>query len=211
MVNDRTKHLVSGHQRIWIIDALEHRKDYDIDVALVDLTLKQEKEQIIALNNLYMAGTFDFEKLSVMLPKLGIEDCGFDEKDLGLIFPTWEAPMNAPTMEQMEDVKRTASELEKARLDARAAKAAANPEDEADRRQRIKLMREVLKKTETSRFVREGADSLDVEYFVIAQFNNLAARAQFLATLKLDPQEAFISGEMVMGLVTKALGKEKDR
>lgn len=209
VVNERTKHLVSGHQRIAIIDALEHRKDYELDVALVNLTDKEEREQVVALNNPYLRGTFDFEKLKHLLPEIGPELCGFDEKDLGLIFPAMEAPMNAPTLEQMEDVRRTSQEIEKARADARAAKAAANPEDERDRRSRIKAMREVLKKASTSRFDREGADSKDVEYFIVAEFNSEAARAQFLADMKLPKTEACVSGEQVMALVVKALGKKE--
>lgn len=207
IVNDRTKHLVSGHQRIAIVDTLEHRKDYEIDIGIVDLTEQEEKEQVVALNNPYLRGTFDFARLAIILPELGPEPCGFDAKDLSLIIPALEAPLNAPTTEQMEDVKRTGAEIEQARIASRQAKAAANPADELDRKERIKAMRAVLKKTKTSRFEREGADSQDVEYFIVAQFNTLEARRQFLTDLSLPPEAICASGESVAALVVKALAE----
>lgn len=45
VVNERTMHIVSGHQRIAILDSLERRKDYELDVAFVDMDEKVEREQ----------------------------------------------------------------------------------------------------------------------------------------------------------------------
>jgi hypothetical protein len=210
VVNDRTKHIVSGHQRLAIIDSLEHRMDYDIDVSLIDVDDKTEKELVIFFNNRNAQGSLDFEKLNDLRAILKLENCGFDAKDLALVIPALEAPMNAPTLEQMEDVKRTTQEIEAARVAARSAKAAANPADEADRKARIKKMREVLKKTKTSRFEREGSSSQDAELFIVAEFNDEASRQQFMIDLKLDPNERFIPGDLVMDLVVKAIGKKEN-
>lgn len=61
--NKRTGNLVGGHQRISILDALEGTQDYALDVAAIDVDLKQEKELNIALNNPNTQGTWDYELL----------------------------------------------------------------------------------------------------------------------------------------------------
>ena len=61
--NVRSGNIVSGHQRIAILDSLNRTKDYKIRVAKVDLDQKTEKEQNIFFNNQVAMGEWDIEKL----------------------------------------------------------------------------------------------------------------------------------------------------
>lgn len=208
ILNERTGHIVGGHQRLDALDALHRNKHYELDVAMIDVDEKTEKTINIALNNERAQGMIDFTKLQSILPQVSVEDLGFEARELALLIPAMEAPMNAPTLAQMQDVERTAQAVTAQREAERAARAAANPEDEKDHRSRVQAMRAVLRETRTSRFLREGVDSQDTEYFIIAQFPTKKAKAAFLKSLALKSTERFISGEEVMKLVEGAIGGE---
>ena len=65
--NKQTGLIVSGHQRLKIIDELEGVKDYQIDVAVIDVDEKTEKKLNIFMNNISSQGTWDEEKLLGMI------------------------------------------------------------------------------------------------------------------------------------------------
>ena len=82
--NRRTGNIVSGHQRISALDALEKSYDYLVKVAVVDLDEKTEKEQNIFMNNPEVMGSFNMEGLEDMLKNQGLELelTGFDSGDI---------------------------------------------------------------------------------------------------------------------------------
>ena len=89
--NKRTGILVSGHQRLSILDEMKHypsKGDYDIQVAAVDLSEAEEREANVALNNQSMMGDFDFDALRELANFNGVDvdAFGFAESDLDLIF-----------------------------------------------------------------------------------------------------------------------------
>lgn len=53
------------------MDALEGRSDYTLDVAVVDLSEKEEQEQIVFFNNPDVMGTYNFKGLRELLPQVG--------------------------------------------------------------------------------------------------------------------------------------------
>jgi ParB-like chromosome segregation protein Spo0J len=85
--NKRTGNIVSGHQRISIMDALQKTDDYNITVSQVDLDEATEKAQNIFMNNAQAQGEFDLGKLDIMLAELKTDATGFDAanefKELG--------------------------------------------------------------------------------------------------------------------------------
>jgi len=95
IVNKRSMNIVAGHQRIDQLDSLERGKDYQLDVAFIDVDEKTEKEQNVFLNNELAAGTFDLEKLDKLLrlPDISFENAGFEKFELETILPTMEPPM----------------------------------------------------------------------------------------------------------------------
>jgi hypothetical protein len=94
--NRRTGNIVGGHQRISILDQLEETKDYSLEVAVVDVPLKQEMEFNIALNNTEAQGVFDIDKMQSMFKdhQLDVEATGFDQADMMAFFG--ENPLEAP-------------------------------------------------------------------------------------------------------------------
>lgn len=85
--NRRTGNLVGGHQRVAALDALEKGVDYELDVQVIDVTPKREKELNVALNNPAIQGEYDLDLLGVMLrDDVKPEDVGFDAYDLEGMF-----------------------------------------------------------------------------------------------------------------------------
>lgn len=86
--NRGTGNLVAGHQRLRILDQLENGKDYALDVACVAVSLKEERELNVFLNNTTAMGNWDLDALDTLLkmPDFDLQASGFDVQDLSLIF-----------------------------------------------------------------------------------------------------------------------------
>lgn len=82
--NKRTGNIVSGHQRITILDAFNGSPDYTLQVAVVDLPESQEKEANLLFNNPGAMGDWDLPKLEEMLSDTNVElvGAGFDMADV---------------------------------------------------------------------------------------------------------------------------------
>lgn len=65
--NKRTSRVVGGHQRL---QALRRLGQENTDVTVVDLSEQDEKSLNLALNNPHLQGTFDPQKLEVLLQDL---------------------------------------------------------------------------------------------------------------------------------------------
>jgi hypothetical protein len=86
--NSATGNLVSGHQRIMIMDKRNKYKadnpktDYDVWVTKVELSGKEEKEQNIFFNNQSAMGFFDDEKLKDLMKNIDFSEAsGFSKKN----------------------------------------------------------------------------------------------------------------------------------
>ena len=95
IVNGRTGNLAGGHQRIDIIDAdsgydenSPSLNDYDIEVAVIDVDLRTEKEINVFLNNGGAMGDWDIPALQDLVISEGFElgELGFSEFDRDVIF-----------------------------------------------------------------------------------------------------------------------------
>lgn len=89
--NENTGNLVSGHQRLSIIDEIEkynsetQENDYRIRVEVLNLSEKEEKEQNIFFNSTTAQGEFDNDLLANLLPEIDYELAGLDEYDLNVL------------------------------------------------------------------------------------------------------------------------------
>ncbi|WP_437229948.1 ParB N-terminal domain-containing protein [Planctomicrobium sp. SH661] len=83
--NQRTGHVVSGHQRLAL---LKHRGDEEVDCVIVDLPLAKEKALNVTLNNAAVASDWDADKLIELvaelqdLPDFDATLTGFDAQQL---------------------------------------------------------------------------------------------------------------------------------
>jgi len=93
--NRRTGHIVSGHQRVAILqaDGVE-----SLDVVVVDLPLEREQALNVTLNNAGVGGAWDTEKLLTVLVDLQ-ELPDFDETLTGFSFDELRALLLAPDPE----------------------------------------------------------------------------------------------------------------
>jgi len=108
--NRRSDNLVGGHQRISVIDSLEKTSDYTIDVAVIDVDPKKERELNIALNNQEAAGTWDLGKLEAMFKEeIDLDATGFGTDDIYQLFG------NAPLIANPEALQTAADKVRAAR------------------------------------------------------------------------------------------------
>lgn len=86
--NERTGNLVSGHQRISLLDAdnkynpKTQENDYDVFVTKVNLDEKEEKAQNVFFNNQSAMGFFDEDKLHDIMKEIDFSEMtGFSKKN----------------------------------------------------------------------------------------------------------------------------------
>jgi hypothetical protein len=84
--NKQTGNLISGHQRLAIIDQLENNDDYDLSMNVIDVPLEKEVKYNIVLNNDAFRGEFDKTSLEEIHREFleidFITELGFDKLDL---------------------------------------------------------------------------------------------------------------------------------
>lgn len=93
VVNRQTCTLVSGHQRLASLDALERwkpgsGKDCELDVSVIDVDEATEKELNVFFNNPSAMGEWDLDKLADLNLADGIDfgDMGFEQYDVDMLF-----------------------------------------------------------------------------------------------------------------------------
>jgi hypothetical protein len=90
-VNQRTMNVVSGHQRLSVLDMLLKypENDYNLTVAMTDLDEKTEVEANVFMNNKSAQGDFDYDMLGQLhdiFPDISFtDDFGFDESEVSLM------------------------------------------------------------------------------------------------------------------------------
>jgi len=92
--NQRTGVLVSGHQRLFVLDELEGykpggAKSYTLEVAVVDLDEKTERRMNVFINNPSAMGEFDLDALNALRLEFEFsgDDLGFSAEDMEVLFP----------------------------------------------------------------------------------------------------------------------------
>lgn len=86
--NRRTGNLVSGHQRLDALDALEGSHDYSLHVAVVDVSEKEEKALNVQMNNPSMQGEWDTDLLADLVAndEISFDELGFSDADAEVLF-----------------------------------------------------------------------------------------------------------------------------
>ena len=87
-LNKRTGRLVSGHQRLHILDEKHKGADYALDIAVIDVPESEEAALNILLNNESAQGEFDTQAVKALAAEfsLDLSDCGFSREDLYIEF-----------------------------------------------------------------------------------------------------------------------------
>ena len=184
VVNKNTMNIVSGHQRIAILDTLERKKDYNITVAMVDLTEKEEMEQNLFFNNAKAMGEYDPYLLGELFESYDIEvpNTGFDLPDLGILGV--EVDM-APTYEPE-----------------------AEPESEDDK-ELLQLNGKIyddsheLRKTISGYAKNENKENINV--FTVLTFSSEENKAAFMEKYGFTAYEKYIKGEILDQMIEQRI------
>lgn len=116
--NKRNGFLVSGHQRISIMDELEKTQDYELTVSVVDLDEKSEMELNVQLNNTSMMGDYDIDLLTQMVQDgADIDNLGFSDADIDIIFGDSEISELFEDSNEAKEAKETLKDIKKNRAE----------------------------------------------------------------------------------------------
>lgn len=156
--NRRTGHLVSGHQRLELLDDLEGGADYLVGVAVVDLDEAVERTQNVFFNNIYAQGAYDEQRfVDVVQGGAQLDAMGFNVADLQLEFGTVPA------------------------LDASFAALRDAQQPILDAIQVIERHRKYAELEQEAKAVTEEASDADVDYSIAILFASVEERDAFVS------------------------------
>lgn len=178
--NERTGHLVGGHQRLTVLDESEQGDyDYLVPVAVVDVDENRERELNVSLNNTGLQGRYDLGRLESVFRETDASPfaAGFDALDLQLLFPA--------------DV--AAEFLRKHGMDEEAETASAGLAGDGSAAA-VELSAEVMaiKEARKQHMSTEGED-LRFDHMVVLVFDTAEETRTFLDALKLSLADQFIA------------------
>lgn len=195
VLNKRTMTIVSGHQKIKILDELQkydpktHANDYKLRFEVIDVDLKTEKEANILFNNPNAQGTWDRDKLADMVAKKEIDykEAGLTEADLSLMgmdldFKTEEEGKLADSLAELtkEADEENAAEREQRQMQRQAERAA-----------KVQHMKEV--KAEVKAASEKAAGKMDA--YVMLSFDSMENKNAFMQRFGYSVDDKFIKGE----------------
>ena len=189
-VNGRNGNLVGGHKRLSILDALEGHDQYELDVAVVDLTDVQEREANVALNNGAAQGDFEMQQLADILktPGLDLEMTGFVPMDLEMWF-------DDPELGNLfEPDAQTATEM------------AALQEFAPPKKPRVQ---KEAKRAERKEWDEGFAEKEGEAIYAVVVFQTYEDRSRFFDLVGHPADERHIDAQLVLARMTKAKAPRK--
>jgi len=191
IVNNTTGYLLSGHQRIAILDGLEHykpggAKDYMLDVAVVELGPEDELRMLAFLNNQDAMGTWDTDKLAGLALDQGIDmaSMGFDKVSLEIMFEgdSRFEEMFAESEETQAD-KAALDQLREARIDG-------------------PKLTEVKK--ERADYNERREKEANADFYVVVVCNTVEEKQRLLQALNIPVGEQYISPDRILEVLNRA-------
>lgn len=208
VVNKRTGRLVSGHQRLSIMDGIERGSDYDLTVSLIDVDEKAEKALLIALNNTSAQGGWDTDMLEVLLKEIDWQDVGFTPEDLQMM--DLDTSILENTLAEPQAVKDSVAELksmdEKAKLVAKAQRQAKEGEDEDENEEGSEPIDYRALRNEQQAKAREDASTAN---YLTIYFTDLDQALTLREAMGLDGATQTISAQFFMSWLAD-IGVELD-
>jgi len=168
--NKRTGHILSGHQRLGILDSLSKTgSDYSLDVAVVDLNERDEKNQNLFFNNPSTQGTYDDDALAKMIADevVDYDKAGFDDMDLQMRF---EGTEYAVTMFD----------------DDKAPKSVQDDLEQLEEIQRMKRERKAHRERDQ--------EENDPEFYAVVVFPDRDAQGRFMERVGMNKNDRYVDG-----------------
>lgn len=181
--NEGTGNLVSGHQKIRIIDEVEgynpetQENDYQITVEVVNLTEKEEKEQNIFMNSTTVQGGFDNDLLADLLKDIDYKAAGLDEADMNVLIadvPVFDvADYNKLVKSDFQNLERLTDE---------------------EREAKKKAVKEAKQKTKDK--MEENYE--EGESYIVVSFSSYENKVFFMEMLNQPSENKYVKGEELM-------------
>lgn len=226
IVNRQTGNtIVGGHQKVDIMDEMYGYpdKDYKLRVEMIDVDLQTEKTINVALNNVSITGSWDYDKMREIVPDINYKDAGLTEADLNIIGVDFllqtegednlrnELDSLQQPLRQEADALREARKAQREAMKAQQATVDSEDEDEdednePDNEEYVfnNLTPEEVRQAkidhmkEVKQKVKENAiqNAQNMDAYVMLSFDNWEAKAQFCQRFGYDPYIRFIKGEV---------------
>lgn len=194
--NKTTGNLISGHQRLKILDDTWQQKnkeaeflDYTLTVVMLEINLKEEVELNLAFNNPRLMGDYDNNMMNDLLtadwlPDIDYKVAGIKDEDLEMFGIDFDLEQMQP-----EEVKNIMDDFEQ----VKAEKKASIPQDIK------KQQKETVKATKNKQTENK------VDTYVTVTFSSQEAKRSFMERINEQPENLFIKGEI---FVKKVFGNE---
>ena len=187
VVNKRTGlTVVSGHQRLSVMDELQKfpDNDYRVRVDVIDVDEKQEKELNILMNNPNAQGSWDYDALARLVPDIDYKDAGLTDADLNMI--------GCDFLLQTEEENSLAGALEEMMQPVTEQKEADKAAKQMERAEKVAHMKDVKQQ------VKEAAQkqAQDMDAYVMLSFDTFEAKAAFCERFGYDQYTKFLKGEV---------------
>lgn len=192
--NIQTKTLVSGHQRISILDELNKypENDYLVKVEAVDVDEQREKELNVWFNNTAVQGEWDYNLLATLIPDIDFKNAGLSDEDLQLIGVDFTL--------QTEEERDITSAFDELNAPAQKVKEAEKKaKNEKTDKEKIAHNKEVKAKVMAD--AQEKAENM--ESYVMIPFDTYKRKAAFMERFGFDPREKFIKGEVFENMIER--------
>ena len=182
--NETTTNLVSGHQKLRELDALNKYNpttkdnDYLLKVERIAVDLKTEKELNILFNNPNVQGDWDYDALRAMIPDIDYKSAGLTDEDLSLI--------GVDFLLQTQEESTLADEL--------GTLTQPIEQQQQERKEAVKQMKQQINDN-----AQEKVQEL--ESYVMINFDNFKAKEAFMKRFDFNPLDKFIKGEHLAKLI----------
>lgn len=190
IVNQSTMTIISGHQRVAVMDDLNKypENDYTLRVDMIDVDEKAEKELNVLLNNPNAQGSWDFDLLRAMIPDIDYKDAGLTAEDLNII--------GVDYLLKTDEEDAIANALNDITAPMDAVKQA---KKEITREEKIAHAKEV--KAQVRVDAEEKAENLDA--YVTLSFDTYKDKKAFMLRFGLNEYEKFIKGEVFSDMIER--------
>ena len=186
IVNRKGMTIVSGHQRVAVMDDLNKypETDYTLRVDMIDVDDKAEKELNVLLNNPNAQGSWDFDLLREIIPDIDYKSAGLTAEDLNII--------GVDYLLKTDEEDAIADALNDITAPTDALK-------DAQRQSKIAHAKQV--KAQVRADAEEKAENLDA--YVMVSFDTFKAKSAFMQRFGLGEYDKFIKGEVFSDMIER--------
>lgn len=197
--NKNTGNLVSGHRRLEKLDTAYQGRfknlDYELTVAVVELTDQEEKEQNIFFNNPNAQGDWDRDLLIEIIPDIDTKAAGMTDEDLEIL--GIEIDIQSNNIEDTDELIASFESIKQERKEEAKAKG-----DYPDHMNYRKVKGEIDKKHEDTATVVNDEHE---DYFVVT-FSSWQAKEKFQKRFGFNERDRYVKGEVLEQKINDMIG-----